>query len=61
MAALFLADIGTMKLYTGLATGSVQIWNNSKSFGDYWVLAQVNVTTKANFELIFDAIIGKFL
>ena len=47
-----------MRLYKGLRTGSIEIWNQTGSVGNYWNFAQVNVSTTAGFELIFDAEIG---
>ena len=54
-------DIGTMRLYTALSSGSVQVWNRTGDAGNFWVYAAVNITTTARFELAFDAEIGKLL
>ena len=53
-------DIGVLRLYTGLRSGSVQVWNQTGSVGSYWAFAQVNITTTDGFELIFDAERGMY-
>ena len=45
-------------MYTGLSTGSVEIWNQTGSAGNYWIRNEVNITTNVNFEIIFEAIVG---
>lgn len=52
-------DIGTLRLFTALASGSIEVWNRTGNAGNYWVYAAVNVTTTAQWELSFDALIGK--
>lgn len=53
-------DTGTLRMFTGLATGTLEIWNRTGSAGNYWRRGEVNITTNANFEIIFEVIVGAF-
>jgi len=55
------ADIGTLRVYTGLLSGSVAVWNQTGSAGNFWQIAQINVTTTTSYSFIFDVDIGNCL
>lgn len=58
---MYFIDAGTLRVFIGLSSGSVEVWNATGNSGNYWILAQINVTTQTNFEMIFTAEIGKYL